>query len=135
MQPSASFLGSSLIAGERGADLEEAVFLVAVPVSPALDDLDGVVDALHDVGIGRIVAAGEDTVPVSLRALREQLQPGNPALPGLVDPVFPGLFRPGRLPVAPEPFEFRVDAQQGLLGSPRFLQMHRLVGLQVVAVA
>jgi len=51
-----------------------------------------------------MAAAGEDSVPVALQALRERLQRGNPALPGLLDPVSPGLFRPGRLSVEPEPF-------------------------------
>lgn len=93
--------GSSWITEKRGADLEEEVFLVVVPVSPTLDDLDGVVDAFDDAGIKRMSAAGHDSVPVTLRALRKQLQRGNSALPSLLDPLFPGLFRSGRLAVDP----------------------------------
>lgn len=58
--------GSSRITGERGADLEEEVFLVAIPIGPTLDDLDSVVDAFDDAGIERMSAAGEDAVPVTL---------------------------------------------------------------------
>lgn len=65
--------GSSRITGERGADLEEEVFVVAVPVSPTLDDLDGVVNAFDDAGIERMAAASHDSVPVALQALGELL--------------------------------------------------------------
>lgn len=39
---------------ETRADFEEEVFPVAVPVNPALDDFDGVADALDDTGIERV---------------------------------------------------------------------------------
>ncbi|MGF6735786.1 hypothetical protein OKW50_007959 [Paraburkholderia youngii] len=43
--------GSSRITGERSADFEEEMFLVAVPVSATFNDLDGVVDVLDDAGL------------------------------------------------------------------------------------
>ncbi len=59
------FLGSSRITGECGADFEEEVFLVAVPVSTTLDDLDGVVDALDNAGIEWVSTAREDACQAS----------------------------------------------------------------------
>ncbi|KOS89994.1 hypothetical protein DM56_4180 [Burkholderia mallei] len=67
--------------------------LVAVPVSAALDDLDRVVDAFDDAGIERMAAAGHDSVPVTLQALGELLQGGDPALLSLFEPLPPSLFR------------------------------------------
>ena len=61
------FIGSSRITGERGADFEEEVFLVAVSVSSTFDDLDGVVDALDDAGIQRRVAQRNDLCQLSIR--------------------------------------------------------------------
>ncbi|KOT13004.1 hypothetical protein DM56_5131 [Burkholderia mallei] len=84
--------GSSRNPGERGADLEEEVLLVAVPVSAALDDLDRVVDAFDDAGIERMAAAGHDSVPVTLQALGELLQGGDPALLSLFEPFAPKPF-------------------------------------------
>lgn len=63
------FLGLSRITGERGADLEEEIFLVAVPVSATLDDLDGVVDPFDNAGIERMTAARQDAMPVALQTL------------------------------------------------------------------
>jgi len=44
-------MSRSKATGERGADLEENVFLLAVPVSSALDDLNRVVDPFNDIDI------------------------------------------------------------------------------------
>src|SRR5690606_24155486 len=60
--PAGLFIGSSLITGEGCADLQEEVLLIAVPVGPALDDLDRVVDAFDDAGIEPMPAAGQDPV-------------------------------------------------------------------------
>lgn len=95
--------GSSRITGERGANLEEEVFVVAVPVSSTLDDLDGVVDAFNDAGIEWMAAASHDAVPVALQTLGELLQGRDPTLLSLLEPLFPSLLRPGRLSVEPDP--------------------------------
>ncbi len=100
------FLGSSRDTGEGGADLEEEIFLVAVPVSPTLDDLDGVVDALDDAGVERVSAASHDAVPVGLQPLGKRLQGGDAALLGLLDPLLPGRLGRNRITMEPEPFQF-----------------------------
>mgnify|MGYP007014265520 CR=1 FL=1 len=87
--------GSTRNSAERGADLEEEVLLVAVPVSPALDDLDGFVDAFDNAGIERMAAAGHDPVPVALQAFGELLQGSDPALLSPFEPLPSSLVRPG----------------------------------------
>ena len=56
--------GSSLNTGEGCADFQEEVFLVAIAVGAALDDLDGVVDALDDARVEPMSAAGNDSMQV-----------------------------------------------------------------------
>ena len=66
-----SKFGSSRNTGEGCADFQEEVFLIPVAVSPALDDLDGVVDAFDDTGIKRVSAAGQDAVQIGFETLSE----------------------------------------------------------------
>lgn len=68
-QAESAIFGSSWIAGESCADVKEEIFLVAVSVSAALDDLEGGVDAFNDAGVKRGSAAGPDAVPIALQAL------------------------------------------------------------------
>jgi len=82
--------GSSRITGEGCANLQKEVVLIAVAIGPALDDLDGVVDALHNTCVQRMPVSGDDPVQVALQALSEGAQCGNVAWMGLLTPVLPG---------------------------------------------
>src|SRR5690606_19344294 len=97
--------GSSRNTGECGTDFEEEIFLVAVAIGPALDDLDGVVDAFDDAGVQGVTASGHDAVQVVLKAPGEGLQGINAALMGLVAPVLPSLRGLCRLAVEPQLLE------------------------------
>ncbi|MGF6980487.1 hypothetical protein QFZ94_009004 [Paraburkholderia sp. JPY465] len=105
--------GSSRTTGERSADFEEEIFLVAVPVSATFNDLDGVVDVLDNAGIERTPATGRQALPIALQTLGEQCQSGNPALPGLLEPPLVGLLCRGGFAAEAQLFQFvaqRVDA-------------------------
>lgn len=130
--------GSSRNTGEGGPNLEEEVLLIAVAIGSALDDLDGVVDALDHAGVERVTTARQDAVPIALQALGEELQCGDGALLGLLAPLFPGSGSPRGLAVEPQPFELvaqQVHAQQRLIGGQQLLQPHRLLGRQIGAIA
>src|SRR5690606_26659471 len=112
MPPGAEKKGSSPNSGEGSADLEEEILLVAIAVSPALDDLDGVVDALDDAGVEWMPTAGQDSVHVRTEALREQGQGGHAAASRLLEPVLPSSPRPALTAVEPQAFELVVMTQQ-----------------------
>ncbi|SUV91165.1 ABC transporter permease [Bordetella holmesii] len=62
--PYAEMKGSSRNTGECRPDLEEEVLLIAVAVGAALDDFDGVVDALDDAGVEPVATARQNPVQI-----------------------------------------------------------------------
>ncbi|AMD44712.1 linear amide C-N hydrolase, choloylglycine hydrolase family protein [Bordetella holmesii CDC-H635-BH] len=61
---SPNIFGSSRNTGECRPDLEEEVLLIAVAVGAALDDFDGVVDALDDAGVEPVATARQNPVQI-----------------------------------------------------------------------
>ena len=62
---------------------------------------------------------------IAFQTLSEGVQGGYSALLGLLAPVVPGLFCPGRFSVEPEPLEFvpqDIDRQQRLVGVQQFVE-------------
>ena len=65
------FIGSSSNTGEGCSYFQEEVFLVSIAVGPALDDLDGVVDAFEDAGMQRMSTARQNAVQIGFQPLRK----------------------------------------------------------------
>ena len=54
------FFGSTRNSGERCANLEEEVILIAEAISDAPEDFDLVVDALQQAGMQRVATVADD---------------------------------------------------------------------------
>src|SRR6185437_10378577 len=82
--------GSSGISGERRADLEEKVRVVAKAVGHPLEHLDLVIHAFEDAGVQGIATVRQDAGELGFEMAGELDQGGDPAPHGPPVPGVPG---------------------------------------------
>ena len=80
------FFGCSLNSGEGRPDFQEEVRIVSVSVGDALDDLDLVIDAFHQVRPERPPAVGQDAREIRLQTADKDAQRLQPASQGTMLP-------------------------------------------------
>ena len=126
-----AILGSSGNSGKRGADFQEEVVVVAIPVRHPLHHFDLVVDPLEQTGVKGIARMVEDVLRGEREPLRKahEERDATPTAPGV--PVGPGAACGGATTIAPElpeVFFQDIDDKQRAIGREEFLEPHALAG-------